>query len=282
MASDYPAAHSMDTQWFAVDDDGHVALFDTGEAGAAPTDRHGIEDFELEFELYRVGHTSQQLIDIAGYTQPQPYQHMHHFKRLHPHLRTIMFVLDPTPHLERFRREHAALQPATQGLTAVVFEHGIDVADLRALHEFVECRGCYWWVPLGCYHSDDDDEYFFRPTAECGVYRFDHGCENWISGPYGRTAVPLTPMHASQLPRGLRGRAVRFPGRFAETTMFQPAALWQCSSWESGWLALDLKTARPFPAHVGQQRTFYDYNTIDEAPDLPLAPLAFPEEADDS
>jgi hypothetical protein len=33
---DIPAAHSMDTEWFAVDADGHVGLFETGEDGAYP------------------------------------------------------------------------------------------------------------------------------------------------------------------------------------------------------------------------------------------------------
>ena len=33
---DYPAAHSMDTTWFAVDADGHLAVFDSGEDGAVP------------------------------------------------------------------------------------------------------------------------------------------------------------------------------------------------------------------------------------------------------
>lgn len=36
MDADYPAAHSMDTEWFAVDRCGHVALFQSGEAGAMP------------------------------------------------------------------------------------------------------------------------------------------------------------------------------------------------------------------------------------------------------
>src|SRR5437016_3022820 len=36
MEPDYPASHSMDTQWFAVDRDGHVASFYSGEAGAVP------------------------------------------------------------------------------------------------------------------------------------------------------------------------------------------------------------------------------------------------------
>lgn len=36
--SDFPAAHSMDTEWFAVDDAGHVAVFDSYEGGAVPDD----------------------------------------------------------------------------------------------------------------------------------------------------------------------------------------------------------------------------------------------------
>lgn len=36
MEFDYPAAHSMDTSWYAVDGKGNVALFDTGAGGAVP------------------------------------------------------------------------------------------------------------------------------------------------------------------------------------------------------------------------------------------------------
>lgn len=35
-AKTYSAAHSMDSGWFAVDEDGNVAHFDTGEGGAIP------------------------------------------------------------------------------------------------------------------------------------------------------------------------------------------------------------------------------------------------------
>ena len=34
--ADFPAAHSMDTSWYAVDADGCVALFSTGKIGHAP------------------------------------------------------------------------------------------------------------------------------------------------------------------------------------------------------------------------------------------------------
>jgi hypothetical protein len=38
---DFPAAHSMDTEWFAVDRDGRVAVFNSGENGLVPEGVHG-------------------------------------------------------------------------------------------------------------------------------------------------------------------------------------------------------------------------------------------------
>ena len=38
---DYPAAHSMDTNWYAVDGEGRVGLFMAGAEGAYPGDAYG-------------------------------------------------------------------------------------------------------------------------------------------------------------------------------------------------------------------------------------------------
>ena len=45
MESDFPAAHSMDTIWFAVDAVGHVGMFDSGETGPVPNgDENDVRD----------------------------------------------------------------------------------------------------------------------------------------------------------------------------------------------------------------------------------------------
>jgi hypothetical protein len=36
METDFPASHSMDTVWFAIDDAGHLGIFDSGENGHVP------------------------------------------------------------------------------------------------------------------------------------------------------------------------------------------------------------------------------------------------------
>ncbi len=62
---DYPAAHSMDMPGFAIDQDGNVAVFSTGENGHAPI--HAREaDVVYEMEQQRLGHPTDELIEEIG------------------------------------------------------------------------------------------------------------------------------------------------------------------------------------------------------------------------
>src|SRR5687768_12253706 len=63
MDCDFPAAHSMDTTWFAVDRDGHVGQFDSWEAGAVP--RSG-----FQHSLMHEPPTTEVIVDYAGRQQP--------------------------------------------------------------------------------------------------------------------------------------------------------------------------------------------------------------------
>jgi hypothetical protein len=49
MEPDYPAAHSQDTDWYAIDVRGHVALFKSGENGHVP---EGVHDQAVLWELW--------------------------------------------------------------------------------------------------------------------------------------------------------------------------------------------------------------------------------------
>src|SRR5690349_1408281 len=53
MDNDFPAAHSTDTIWFAVDDAGHVAIFDSGEDGHVPSMAGDAEGFIDELRRHR-------------------------------------------------------------------------------------------------------------------------------------------------------------------------------------------------------------------------------------
>jgi hypothetical protein len=52
MEVDYPASHSMDASWFAIDSAGHVAVFTTGENGHLPVTATNTDTSEL-FERSR-------------------------------------------------------------------------------------------------------------------------------------------------------------------------------------------------------------------------------------
>ena len=60
----------------------------------------------------------------------------------------------------------------------------------RQLHEGDVCLGCFWhWSGL---LDQPEGEAHIDPET-FGFYQYDHTCENWISGPYGRIAVPRIP-----------------------------------------------------------------------------------------
>ncbi|MCA9645194.1 MAG: hypothetical protein KC492_31100 [Myxococcales bacterium] len=78
LLEDFPAAHSMDTQWYAVDEQGHVGVFDTGEDGAlpndaafgfAPVDPNFNED---ELSVLRIAHALKAGDDPMGDWRPAP------------------------------------------------------------------------------------------------------------------------------------------------------------------------------------------------------------------
>jgi hypothetical protein len=50
---DFPAAHSMDTTWFGVDDDGEIAVFESGEDGAVPNAFNGPPDSTSCWDLFK-------------------------------------------------------------------------------------------------------------------------------------------------------------------------------------------------------------------------------------
>src|SRR4051794_34470710 len=72
MDADFPAAHSMDTQWFAIDRDGHVGIFSSGESGAVPRAAGVLRDEWDEEGLWASLEVvpGEPLQDLAGYVIP--------------------------------------------------------------------------------------------------------------------------------------------------------------------------------------------------------------------
>jgi hypothetical protein len=242
---DFPAAHSMDTTWFAIDRDGNLALFDSGEAGAVPEETVADQGSPFEDELRALPATGVKL-DPEGHrvgTRPG-YDHLE-VNDFNVQYNVLAFVKDLEAVRDLMPRLKAREVPATKGVALIV--KLADRAAFDELHTRGACLGCqsHW-------RDDDDDDDI--DIATHGVFHYTHTCENWIAGPYARTAVPAKPLALDQLPAGLRDGAIRYPGRFADAVQLQPAEHWHSVAWGASWLATDHKTVRAFPDRLDDYR----------------------------
>jgi hypothetical protein len=214
----------MDTTWFAIDDDGCVAAFDSGENGAVPKG-------DWEAIAPPKGRASETIRELRPPVSPPG-------QSIEPHIRAprgypiVVFVesLDAL----------AGVDPTTysvvrsQGNAAVVFA-SIDPEGYAALHRAGACLHCA---------STGDDE----PSSR-GFYWYRHLCDNWLPGPYGRIGSPTAPVHANDLPDRVTRSFARFRGSFAESPLLQPGEHWHVETW--GELALqlgtDFRTLAPLP-----------------------------------
>jgi hypothetical protein len=214
----------MDARWFAVDKDGHVAQFDSGEAGAVPVSayqsRYGSLPEEFLGELPRC----EVLHDVVGFRRnacaaDDPLNHLGH------HSYTLMFLPWADPVQSYVDRGSAILIPAREGVAVYLTDEGIPQQLAEQLHEQGLCQGCFW-------HWRFADE---EPNpAEHGFYVYRHPMFNASALPYGRVLVPTRPLHVDQLPPRQRGqlKKLTFPAfSFTETPHIQPVEHANCASW---------------------------------------------------
>jgi hypothetical protein len=240
MEPDYPAAHSMDAQWFAVDRDGHVGSFSSGEAGAVPV--HGVigdNDVLLLDRIQNLPATGKTIYDLRGRRElSRSEEPPHVWTAAHFHVLLFLSALEPLR--EAIAAGRAIEVPATEG-KAVVFRTLTD-EELKCYHALPEFQGSFY-----CFIVDNEGE---RSLARCGFYEYSHLTDNWISGPYGRQTIPSQPLHIDQLPPALRdylGRLRLENVRFADSPYIQPVEHTECESWESAYLDVSYRRIRPIP-----------------------------------
>jgi hypothetical protein len=241
-SSDYPAAHSMDTMWFAVDADGNVAVFESGEAGAVPVEGYvGEEYFDLLDELRSLGHESEVIWEVGrlqgshsapGFGGgPAPYLLL---------LRSTDAIANELDYASARRITTSGLKGRGQGVIIDELSQELHVK----LHEKGDCLGC-------ALHFEDEDA---PNPASYGLFRYEHSCENWMSGPYTIDARPEKPLKAASLPDTIAEHCLRVERKFTDLPSINPPEHWACESWQSAWLHSDGKTVRPFPGRESEFR----------------------------
>jgi hypothetical protein len=254
MDDDFPAAHSMDTCFFAIDREGHVAYFETGEAGAVPANALSGED------AYLVRQQLGQLPRVAVVHDRQGRQTPGRRSEFNEHRSalglpypTLMFLASLDPVQDEIAAGRAVEVPASEGVAVRFNELSEELA--QRLHESGTCLGCSW-----LFQDEEREEQYPDLTAR-GLYTYSHTTENWISGPYGRVARPAQPIHVDQLPPRIRDavKAMRFDSlSFATTPHIQPVEHAECFSWEPAYLDVTGKHIRPIPGKEEEYAETYE------------------------
>lgn len=249
MERDFPAAHSMDTHWFAVDRDGHVASFQSGEAGAVPRVALAIDAYAVYPEMARLLPEDTAIYDIEGDRMPRQPEIGHWEPQQQTPRPLILFVESLESLRDEIASHRATVVSSTQG-SAVIW-HEPSIEQWQRIHEYGDCKGC------ARYYSAFESLSGFAPSRH-GLFTYTHLTENWVSGPYGRRSIPEHPIHIDQLPPHLRDgfKMALFPNLiFSETAHLQPVEHVACDSWEAAYMDVDGYTIRPIP---GREED-YDY-----------------------
>jgi len=236
LADDVPAAHSMDSAWFAVDACGHVAAGETGEAGALPEPLQQGVYWPGYDELRRVVPPGGFVLDARGQGAGLPTTRVHRTWGEQPQQALVFAEADVLAPL--LLRHGGRLLQAVGGAAAVV--EGLRASDLEELHARGLCRACRWT------YGDRLTRGARRPAA-LGLFEYDHDLyENVLAGPYGLVR-PRHPIKVAQLPEALRREVeqVRFEGLcFADHPLLQPADHVPCATWSAPYLSADARTIR--------------------------------------
>src|SRR5262245_36517923 len=262
MEPDYPAAHSMDTTWFAVDRDGHVACFESGEAGAVPVEAWaGDEAWEARRQIALLLPRREAIHDLAGRTLPG----LHGADDPHwgstSRYPVLMFLASLDPVRDEVAAGRAVPLPAADGVAVLL--RGLSEDELRRLHEAGACCACFM------YFVEEEDDDRIPDLARHGIFVYEHLTDNWIAGPYGRERRPAQPAHVDQLPPRLREQVkrLRLGGvSFAETPHLQPVDHAPCDSWEAAYLDVAGKHIRPIPGKETEYAEHYRERHGDQGP----------------
>jgi hypothetical protein len=237
----------MDTTWFAVDRDGHIAIFESGEAGAVPTEAYSEDNYEAMENLPAPRRPSEPVYVLEGHAEPGRESHI---PLEHRPNKILVFLNELGPAAEDVGEGRAREVRAASG-HALLYEEMSDLTHAR-LHATAACRGCF-----GHYEDDETPQ-----VARKGLYEYSHTTDNWIAGPYGLRTRPSEPITIDALPAGARPPLVRFDGRFAETPILQPVGRWPSDAWGAAYLAEDGKKVRPIPGREDDYRD--EYNDYDQ------------------
>lgn len=257
---DFPAAHSMDTEWYAVDKDGNLGHFRTGEAGAAPDSAlAGQDDPEGGVSLSAVirslssksgvEYEVDDLIAMEGgpvfdFSWRTRQYESASFSDAASCYCVLMLFASEMKFSELQGRVASAASRATGRRSAAL---RVDrIVNSKYILGYVDGP-----LPVGSLQNWVEDQTILKAwvnhpltAARIGIFEYEHGevFENWIAGLYLRDRAPIKPLNVKDLPEALRNlfENTRFDRRsFIHHAAIDPREAGECTSWEQSWVGLD-------------------------------------------
>lgn len=254
---DFPAAHSMDTEWYAVDADGNVGHFRTGEAGAAPNS--AMEDYDDDRSVADViraiaaqGGVEYEVDDLVAMPGGPVFDYAWQANRY----QTASFSDSAACYCILMQLASASvlngLQQSAPGIIGRLLGRRAEPVTLNRIGNAKYILGYTDGpLPIGTLQQWIQDGSVLKAwvnhplsSARIGIFEYEHGdvFENWIAGLYLREGVPIRPLKLEQLPEAVQHmfESTRFAKRsFARDAAIDPREAGECSSWGDYWVGMD-------------------------------------------
>jgi hypothetical protein len=237
--SDFPAAHSMDTTWFAIDADGYVGIFDSSQGGAVPQDR-------TEVDWNSIDDTSE-LVDILCQDKYGEIQNINSID-------IAAFMKDASLIcLKRRIRQSEKLELSVSTFDWQVMEDLVlELSNYQTIAELKEQAKiilCFVDRRIIVYVDKCDRNWLKRSIASQTVLSgkeanlehnlswlgwYEYNCGNDSPTSYERNYRLKQPLHFNDLLPEVRDRLsiVKLPNiRFSETISIQPIEHLPCRTW---------------------------------------------------
>ncbi len=272
---DFPAAHSMDTTWFGVDEDGEIAAFRTGENGPVPKQaRDGKENFpETIYDTCPIddkgithipadGDHLAALCDKSFLPKPR-ITNITRKRQSNPNTGSIAILFSDKAHLIR----PSTYRPAYlfRYHQPLVYYHGISHDELTQAIKENKILSCTFGdgktgLENGASAQGITEEEFKTNLSNINEYyehRYQKETFYWFYKYFGIHVYearygpkyfeaeyrPANPIKYDNLPKSDKTPIIKIPNiKFSETAAIQPLALFECSTWQgqsTQWFSLD-------------------------------------------
>jgi len=249
---DFPAGHSMDTNWFAVDKDGNVAVFDTGQEGVVPIQyAKGIHIFDfLENFTKRIANGLHELLlcneqvdsiidkccaDAINKVINEKTEYGAYFEGFFQLSAgsswedlNLNDVLKNSKHTFIIRFSH-------QKQLYFVFDiKEIENEFLAAIEKGIIIKGKYALL----YEYEEDERFKYLSQKDLGLIKYE--ADMSPRNPYERKVIPDNILHVSQLSAEASKKLLTFNDfSFREMPYIQPLEFTSCEGYGLYFLTFD-------------------------------------------